>query len=112
MALPIHEFNLKTLDAADMSSNITGDVINIQNVKGYAVQFIWTGASPVGELDIEASNDGETFTSILDSTLEVAANSGDYLVNVENALYGYIRVVYTSTSGSGDLTCFVNGQRA
>ncbi len=111
MGRQIHLFNVKTFDAADMSTSLDGDIINIQQANGYAIQIVWAnGSSPVGEVDVQASNDGVTFVSILPSVFAISGNSGASLLNVEDAKYGFIKVVYTRTSGSGDLTVHVNAQ--
>lgn len=111
MDRPLHEFNNRIIEDGDMSGNITSDSIGMNTVVNYSVQAIWSGTAPVGTLDIQASNDGATFTSILDTPLAVSGNTGDLLVNVEKHAYSKIQIVYTASSGVGTLNVYVNAKR-
>lgn len=112
MSQPIHLFNITVFDAESMATTVTSDSLNIQQAAGYAVQAVWSGTSPVGTFTVEASNDNINFTSILNSPVAISGNTGSLMINVENAFYGFIRVVYTATSGSGSLTVHINAQSA
>jgi len=108
-----HLFNKRSIEATAMSSNITSDPVSIKEATAYAVQAIWSaGSTPVGEFDVQGSNDGATFTSILDAPIAVSGDTGNLLVNVEEAGYNTIRLVYTRTSGDGTLDAYVNAQKA
>jgi hypothetical protein len=110
--LPIHIFNNRLILDGDMAGNITSTTQNVQEAVSFSVHGIWTGTSPVGTLDIQGSNDGVNFTSVLSSPAAISGNSGQIMVNVEKHAYAYIRLVYTETSGTGTLNVYVNGKRA
>lgn len=112
MSEPIHLFNIQLVDAQSMGSSITSSSLNIQEAISYAVQAVWSaGATPVGTFDLQGSNDDSNFTSLLDSPAAVSGNTGSIIINVEKHAYGFIRIVYTRTSGSGTLNVKVNAKR-
>lgn len=108
----IHEFNNTLISGGNLSGDITSSVQNLNAVHHIAVQFVWTGASsPVGTVELQGSNDNSTFTSISDSVLAVSGSSGSCLINYDFPNFGYVRVKYTRTSGSGGtVTCTINGK--
>jgi hypothetical protein len=111
MSLPIHSFNLKSIDAADLSASQTGSTIDVREVLAVATQVVWSGGSSTGgTLYIEASIDNSTFTTL--STYAVATNSGSYLLNAERAGYLYIRTRWVASSGTGGtISSHVSGKR-
>lgn len=112
MSEPIHLFNEKLVDAVSMGATITSSPLNVQQAVSFCVQAIWSaGTTPIGTFDLQASNDGLTFTSVLSAPATVENNSDSLIINVEKHAYAQIRVVYTRTSGSGTLNVYVNGKR-
>lgn len=113
MSEPIHLFNDKVIDSQSMGADITSSSKNVQEAISYSVHCIWSaGSTPVGTLDLQGSNDDVNFTSVLESgPAPISGNSGSLLINVEKHSYGYMRVVYTRTSGSGTMTTLVNAKR-
>ncbi len=108
MSLPVFVLNQLVLDAEDMSDDITSDPIDVGEVGGFAVHSEFTDA-PVGTLVISASNDLDMTFIAIDSYSVAAA--GSRLVNVEMPRYKYIKVTYTSTSGTGELSVRVSGKQ-
>lgn len=106
---PYHNSVETVVNAESMAGNITSSVVNINNVRSYAIQAVWSGSSPAGSFVVQGSLDNTTFTDI--STSSVSGNSGSILLNVELPAYGYVRCVYTRTSGSGTLTVKMNTKR-
>lgn len=112
MSEPIHLFNEKIVDSESMGSSITSSIKNVQEAISFAVQVLWSGGgTPVGTLDLQASNDGTNFSSVISSPPAVSGNSGSLIINVEKHAYGYIRVVYTRTSGTATMNVQVNAKR-
>lgn len=112
MSEPIHIYNVKMLDAVTMAANRTSEGTNLETTVSCAVQVVWSGgASPVGTIALEASNDDVTYTQIDESVLPVSGNSGSHMINIEKPAYSLVRVVYTRTSGAGNLTVIINGKR-
>lgn len=102
-----------------MATSITGPATIIQKLPGISYDISWTGV-PVGTFQVQVSN---TYTQNADgtpanagnwTTLPVASFSGTYPVPAGSASNGFldvvgteayaIRLVYTATSGTGNLT--------
>jgi len=85
--------NYSMATAGDLSS----EVIDIRNAIGYSVQTRWSGAGATDALVlIQGSNDGTNFVSV--SSVLVGAASGANLLNVERAMYKFMRVVFDKNS--------------
>lgn len=107
MELPIFQLNIKTLDAHTMGASFSGSSVDLAEVDNYAVHIIWTGA-PVGNLQVEASNDNSNFVAV--DTTAAGGGAGQRIYNVAGAGYRYVRVSYTFTSGSGTVTAYISGK--
>lgn len=113
-----------------MAANLTGLVSIISNITLIGYGFSWSGASPVGTITIECSNDysidamgnvynGGTWNTVpfdLNGTtvtsLPVSGNTGNGFVDID-ALSAYaIRPVYTPASGNGTLSATITGKVA
>lgn len=95
--------------SGNMIANITSLPANINEVVSYSVQAVFTG-SPVGNIELQASNDGVNFTLIPESYAAVTG-AGSYLINVELPAYSFVQVVYIFTSGTGSMTAIINTKR-
>ena len=94
----------------------TGSVVSatqgIMNYLGYAVQVEWSG-SPTGTFTLQGSCDSGTvladgtatgvsnWTTISSTSVAATGTSGSALYNMSFAFYGWFRLVYTATSGTG-----------
>jgi hypothetical protein len=90
------------IDAQSMAhpTSITSTTQTISQTPCYGVQASWDAASlRTGALSVEGSIDNVNFVTISEIAVSALANS--YLLNVEHAGYTHVRVVYTSTAGSG-----------
>lgn len=99
-----------------LNSNQNLSAIWLGHIANYAIQLVFTG-SPIGNFKLQASNDDVdprlpqsdieskivNWTDVLDSAQAITA-AGDHMWTVENAGYTWVRVVWTQTGGSGDLT--------
>lgn len=88
--------------SANMASSATSDSQQLNWAFGYSICASTTGA-PVGTLKLQASVDNTTFVDIDGSSVSISA-SGNSFWNVTDVMYGYFRLVYTRTSGTGTLT--------
>lgn len=110
-------YDNENLGPIDMSISFNLQPIWLANIAQYAIQVVFTG-SPAGNFKLQASNDtgqpnGVTepiqddqvvnWTDIADSAATVSA-AGNVMWNVENVGYNWVRVVWTHTSGGGELT--------
>lgn len=96
------------INGASMTTNITSPSQSLDNCVRYCMQAYWSGTSPVGTITVSASNDNVNFTAI--SSVAVASNTGNYMVNVDNPAYPWMQVTYTYTSGTGTLTATIAGK--
>jgi len=110
--------------SGDMSqTSIASDPWSMDQMKGFAVQPIWTGSSPVGTITIQGSNDDGgtsggnppvitnwTTVSFKDNTgatvssFSVSGNSGNTMIQDDAQYYRWARLVYTKGSGTGTLS--------
>jgi len=95
----------KVIDTGDMSGNLTGLETNVTQLDNIGYIAEWSGTSPVGVLSVEVQS-GPSGWAALDfgSPLAVSGSSGSLIINVNQLPFEKIRVVYTATSGTGDLT--------
>lgn len=113
--------NVPLIDSVSMAASITSPVTIIQMLPGISYDISWTGA-PVGTFQVQVSNSyskdagGAVKNAGNWTTLPTASFSGTYPVPVGTSGNGFldvvgteacaIRLVYTRTSGTGNLTVF------
>jgi hypothetical protein len=99
-----------------MNTTINSSPYNVQQIYGVAIQAVFTG-TPTGTFKIQASADPATgydptdnppsnWTDIAGSSYSVTA-AGNYMWNIFDIMYNWIRLVYTDTSG-GTSTAVLN----
>lgn len=99
----------------NMSGNITSSVTIIDNLSMISYSYVWTGASPVGTVSVQVSNDysknaagqvsnpGTWNTLPLSNVPAISGNSSNGAIDIDaNAFYA-IRTVYNFISGTGTL---------
>lgn len=100
----------------DMATSFQLRALWLGHICNFAIQLVFTG-SPVGTLRIQASADSGTpdgglspqangvtnWTDITASDVAITT-AGNTMINVQNAGYNWVRLVYVSTSGTGSLT--------
>jgi hypothetical protein len=89
----------------DSSSNLTTAPQEVGDNINCSVQSTFSGTDVAGSLLIEGSNleDPDSFVAISGAT-DTVASSDPSLVNITNAGYRYIRLAWTYTSGTGNIT--------
>lgn len=109
--------NIPNIIAANtvMNTTINSTPVPLYQTWGYAVQVVFTG-TPTGTFKLQASCDPIpqarvevqtpiNWTDIANSSYAVTA-AGNYMWNVFDVGYNYVRVVYTDTS-SGASTAII-----
>lgn len=96
------------LEALDLSANFTTEVTNVQNLDNIGIQIVWSGTSPLGEFFVETSNNydqrlntGDWAALGFGATIEIASNSGDHLISINQVPFAWLRIRYARTSGIG-----------
>lgn len=97
VAIPID-----TLPAA-LDSGYTGPGMCVDGFTDYAIAIKWTGTI-AGTFKLQASNDNVDFSDLTGSSTTITTGGGTYGWNQSAAGYTYVRVVFTQSSGSGNLT--------
>lgn len=101
-------YNIRFETNAPMNADINSGPLQLYEMFGYSIQIEWTG-SPTGAFKLQASSDPiyknaqvqpvpVNWTDIADSTVTVST-SGNYMWNVFDVMYNYVRLVYTDGSG-------------
>lgn len=95
----------KMMDAADISASVNSSEVNVINLDKASVLVSWSGTSPVGVLKVEAKNadNGAWFELDMGGPISVSGNSGNHILLFNELPHNAIRLVYTSTSGTGNL---------
>lgn len=109
----------------DISSDIESDATILNQLSGLSYQVEWSGATPVGTLSIEFSNNyslhpdgtvanpGTWTTATLQynglpvTTIPVSGNSGNALIDLTTTMAWASRIVYTRGSGTGTMSATV-----
>ena len=92
----------------DMSSDIISRPINIQHQDICSFQYVWEG-TPEGEILIELSNDGETWTSVDLLVEQPSGSSGSAIIEIETSVI-FARASYIAESGAGVLSVHYCGK--
>lgn len=110
-------YNKPVFTSIVLSANRTSAAFQVWEMFGYAIQAVYTG-TPTGTFKLQVSNDPisqnvgsptqapTNWTDLLGSSVSVTA-AGDYMWNVTDVMYNFVRLVYTDAS-SGASTAVVN----
>lgn len=104
-------FEQQIVKSGDMSADVYSDSFLVGMADAMSVQLNWSGASPVGDLKVQVSNDGSTWVDS-DAVVAVAVNTDSYLFNFEEPAWKYLRIFYDRTSGTGTLDVYLFGRKA
>jgi hypothetical protein len=114
-----------------MSADITSLPTIIQQLSMVSYAVSWAGAVPIGTISVEASNDYSLYpdstvnnpgiwnpipfvlngTSVV-TAIPVAGNSGNGFIDIDQHGAYALRLIYTATSGTGQLQVVINGKVA
>lgn len=100
-----------------MNTTITSAPLQIQNLFGFSIHVVFTG-TPTGTFKLQGSNDPlydgppssqpatPTNWSDIDDSSEGVSAAGDFMWNVTDAMYNWVRLIYTDGS-SGASTAVI-----
>lgn len=111
----------KFVDAADMTSVVTSIPVNIQYLDNIPVQFIWSGAAPLGVIKMQGSLtyglSDKTVTPVWsDIAFTIASpqgSDGDTMIDLNQLSFPWVRFVYTpdgTLPGTGALDGWIGGK--
>jgi len=101
---------VKILNTVTTDQSRTSEPIDLQFVYAWSIQFNWSGTT-AGTVKAQISNDGISWTDVPGCLATPAGSTDFYLFNSGDIVgYRYVRSVFTRTSGTGTLDCFVSGK--
>lgn len=100
----------------NMGASFNSDAVFLGALTAFGVQANTDAGTHVGTLGLQASNDAASWTDITLSTgaTTVAVANGvnpNWVHSAEDAGYTWFRVVYTRTSGDGQLDVIISRKR-
>jgi hypothetical protein len=106
----------KALDKADMSVSQTSAATDIGHLDNVSYNVFWSGTSPTGQIFVETTNQdpkdlvNTPFWSVLDfgALIPVAGNSGDHVLNIQQAPFAFIRIRYVPSGGTGTISAILH----
>ena len=91
------------LPSVDASSDVNSGILSLgDNYRAY-IQTTFTGVDVEGTLKLQASIDKVTWVDVQNSSQAVTA-SGNYVYDDVDTAAPYIRLAWTYTSGTGNIT--------
>lgn len=88
------------------SSITTSAPLELGDIRAYSFQAIFSGSNVVGTFKLQGSCDINTpsnWVDIANQTTSVTASAGTIL-GESASIYNYVRFVWTTTSGTGNIT--------
>lgn len=94
-----------------LSLSTTGNstAINVQSMFGYCIVGVVTGSSPTGTLALFISDDGTTYQQMTKSDYAITT-TGTFVWEVGFCRHKFVRIGYTSTSGTGSCVLTIEGK--
>lgn len=102
------------VEGASMAADYTSPVIDVRHLINCSFNVI-AGAGATGDWQIQWSNDGETFYQLLDANgndveLSLSGSAENLQFDLTNFSYGYFRLFYDRTSGTGTADIIYTGK--
>lgn len=117
-------------NSSDMSADIISAPTIIQKLSMVSYALSWAGATPIGTVTVQVSNDYSLFPDgtvnnagtwndmplsvggVSMTTVPITGNSGNGFIDIDQMAGYAIRLIYTATSGTGNLQVIINGKVA
>lgn len=96
----------QTIGPQSAAANYTSPKFDLGENESYSVQVNFTGADVAGTLVLQASNDGQKWVDITSTSTNVTA-SATQLYSEGSAQWLYVRLKWTYTSGTGNLSAIM-----
>lgn len=104
------------LNAQSLGASFNGTPIYVANADSLVLQINYTGA-PVGSLEVQESLDYNpqlatgNFATVTPLTQAIPAAVSPIIIETSAGMGGYLRFVYTRTSGTGSITIYMSRKR-
>lgn len=115
-------------NSGSMAANITSQASIVPFAGMISYEVVWNGTTPVGSVSVQGSNDFSlnaegnvlnpgnwtvmtvNFNGSAVTTIPITGNTGEGLIDIVTTAVYAIRLIYTSTSGTGSLTVTAFGR--
>ena len=94
---------IELVSAQDASSDITSVPLDLGDLTQFSMHADFSTGTLGGTIALEGSNDNSDWVGISGAS-QVIASGASHLFNVVNAAYRYVRLTWTHTGGTGNLT--------
>lgn len=101
--------NILLMNAVSAAGSPASGVYDLVDLKTFGVEISFSGADVVGTLTLEASVRGTNFFTVTGSSQAISA-SGGHVYDVTVSGYRYVRVKFTYTSGTGNMTVYLTAK--
>jgi len=110
--------NHQLIVGASMADSFTSSAVMIRWQDNVGLQLKWSG-TPTGVFTVECSNNrypetnqaGDFYSLTFSPSLDQPAGAaGGYLINLNQVPFSWVRVVYTRSSGTGTLDCWLTSK--
>ncbi len=91
------------LPTRSAAASVTTQAFDLNDLVRYGMSVVFTGSNVVGSLKLEASIDNVNFFDVTGSTQAITASTGQFW-EVTVCGYRFVRVDWTYTSGTGNMT--------
>lgn len=110
------------ITAGSMGASTNSIGIDLNQILNCSIQAVWTG-TPTGTLKIQVSNDNVPYgtssnpsanvvnwTDYTGSSQSLSGSAGNFVWNMLDSGYRWIRLVYTRSSGTGTINAAIVGK--
>ena len=96
-------------DAADLSASVNSSAVDCGVIRDCSIQAIITGSSPTGTFKLQVSNDTGQVANWMDlaGSSQAITTTGNIGWSISPMLYDWVRIVYTRTSGTGNVSALL-----
>lgn len=96
----------------DFSASFNSDAVDLTNIRSSGIQLTMAGgATAVGTISIQVSNDNTNWTTWTNSSYTINATTGSpFYWELDSCTGLYLRMVFTRTSGTGNGTAILIGK--
>ncbi len=106
--LPFTQMNAVAVSSTTVYTSPSTDINQLHNI-GLDIRFTGT---MVGTLTVQCSNDNSVFTALTFNPVltQPSGSNLNYLVDLNQVPFRYVRIQYTNASGSGTLTSLLTAK--
>ena len=88
------------VDSSAVVADESSSSVDMSNLQSWSAQVIWTSTTCSATIQVEESNDGETWSVISGKTQAISNNSGNVMLSGTEFAPKYLRVTVDYTSGT------------